>query len=331
MQTLTRSRKGFTLIELLVVIAIIAILIALLLPAVQAAREAARRSTCKSQLKQVGIALHNFHDTYGTFPPGAVDDDNDMIGWSAYILPFMEQNNIYDQMTANGVWFIPKPGRRPFPNPGANIDSNPSSGVSNHQSMAIDGHANGPANNVLEVFICPSDVLPEEDNNGFGKSNYLGCAGVVSGGAWDDCASIKGSAQNGVLVFANDNDQVWMYGFKDITDGSSNTILVGEVSVTNNVTPNNTNDGAFPTWAGGNNDGGCNGFRNANSVRIAHRDFFINRATGAESNATFGSQHPGGAQFAFGDDSVHFLSENIDSVVYERLAGRNDGQPVEIP
>ncbi len=96
----SRKLRGFTLVELLVVIAIIGILIALLLPAVQAAREAARRSQCSNNLKQIGLALHNYHDTMNVFPPGSINGNNEL-GWTVFILPYIEQSALYDQVNFN--------------------------------------------------------------------------------------------------------------------------------------------------------------------------------------------------------------------------------------
>src|SRR3954464_9087927 len=104
------NRLGFTLIELLVVVAIIAVLIALLLPAVQAAREAARRSQCQNNLKQLGLALHNFHDTNKKLPVGEHNDDNNSYSWRVWILPFIEQGPLYNQMISNGLWVPPNMG-----------------------------------------------------------------------------------------------------------------------------------------------------------------------------------------------------------------------------
>ena len=117
----SHHRRAFTLVELLVVIAIIGILVALLLPAIQAAREAARRTQCSNNIKQIGIALQNFHDTYKKFPPAAGDDDTNEWGWGTYLLSFMEQGVLYDQLSADSgrFWAVPNMGG---PN-GVNIDT----------------------------------------------------------------------------------------------------------------------------------------------------------------------------------------------------------------
>jgi prepilin-type processing-associated H-X9-DG protein len=299
------------------------------LPAVQQAREAARRTECKNKLKQIGLALHNFHDTYGNFPPGQINDDADTYSWRAYILPQIEQNTIYDKLTAAGVWW--------YQNGGSNV--NFSTGATNVNNDTIDSAhfkttvGSAFSKTVVKAYICPSDPLSETDDDGWGKANYNGSSGVpavlsqVFG-----CAQLKGNEQNGILLYANDNNMTWVTSIRDITDGTSNTIMAGETSVNRDNKPGDNNDPSFPTWAGGNNDGSCGGFDSGgNALCLTHTNFYINRRTGTEGQASFSSSHPGGAQFLMGDGSVAFLTENINTTTYMRLGGRNDGQPVTIP
>jgi prepilin-type processing-associated H-X9-DG protein len=348
-------------VELLVVIAIIGILIALLLPAVQAAREAARRSQCTNNLKQLGLAIHNFHDVYKKFPIGQPDDDNDNYAWGAYILPFLEQKSLYDQMVADGAALVYIPGgdntvvhaaifeisgrspALPTGHPVRNTDSyNWWCQVRNNHGNPS-GAWNQGAKTVLSVFICPSDVLPKQDNDGYGKSNYCCCLGgdtpwavqLQSGGtSWSRPSG--GTEQNGMFRLAQTNDFHYVTSFSDLSDGSSNVIAIGEVSESANVTKTIL-DRVFPIWAGGNNN--WNGqWRISSWARVAGqytpincKDHTIVANSLALSDFSFGSKHPGGANFLFGDGSVRFLSETIDTVLYERLAAINDGNPVQLP
>lgn len=346
-QTPGRS-AGFTLIELLVVIAIIAILIALLLPAVQQAREAARRSQCKGNLKQYGLALQNFHDTNLNFPPGMPDDDGRNYGWGLYILPFMDADANYkaivnDTTSAAAnipVLMLPKGGTpHRDPRTGATFSTDGVGG----RMMLSSNHGNSTAKKPLPVAICPSDILPNVDNDGYGKSNYCGNAGAVPSNVASTtifgCASFKGSAQTGVLKYANDNGNTWVVAIRDIKDGTANTFMVGEVTESANVTTSTTNHGAFPTWSSTNNNGGCNGFTSGTAgLRLAGSfaprasgvgTFPINLRVGADSNACFGSQHTGGAHFLMADGTVRFISQNIDvDNVYPRLGAISDKLPV---
>ena len=370
MSQCSRRRIGFTLVELLVVIAIIGILVALLLPAVQAAREAARRTDCNNKLKQLGLALHNFHDTYKTLPVGMTDDDTNNLGWGFYILPYVEQQPTYDgvKQTFDAVFGA---GTNPQPVPiikgGAhpNMDSWASASAGggalagNAQPWHINPTTNTALNQWLMVimpgYLCPSNVLKPQDNDGYGVSHYVGNAGNVLNPAnnisWaplQTCnsggANFRGAQQNGVLLFDNENGVSTLNGLRDITDGTSSTLMVGEIRTSQNVTPSNLNAGNLPLWAGGNNQGGCNTVFMASHLRVCDVFFPINRepiipvtppASTAlpqhESDLSFGSFHPGGAQFAIADGSVNFLSETIDTYIYRNLASRNDGNPVSIP
>lgn len=191
-------KRGFTLIELLVVIAIIAILIALLLPAVQQAREAARRSECKNNLKQIGLAMHNYHDTYRVLPPGFNVDlvvantatGNGGLGWSGSILPGLDQSNVYNMIDFNADW-----------------------GTGDNEKACA---------TYLSVYRCPSDITVKHRNHdGIDArvpTSYLAC---FSGTRGSDSEANVTDADG--TFFLNSS-----IGIRDITDGTSNTIAAGE-------------------------------------------------------------------------------------------------------
>ena len=355
-----RPRSAFTLIELLVVIAIIAILIGLLLPAIQKVREAADRSRCTNNMKQIGIGLHGFHDAYQVLPVGMGDDDGNNWNWRTVLLPYIEQGPIWDKIqlgaatgavnatvsATNFFWYPPTggPGGKSGLNrvgTGTNIDN------WGNVAAAVDGTFQVPiGRQVLPVWICPSDVLPTTDNDGLGKANYCGNAGnranwttPASTTSWSTCASGEANytKQNGMLIYSNNNDGVTAVRFADVKDGLSQTVMAGEVSESLNVSATNTSDGNFPVWLGGNNNGGCNGFRHGgNTFRLMDApsggpgtpyvgfplNLFTFNPTGNETNASFGSSHPGGANFLMGDGSVKFIPDNINPVVYNAIASR---------
>lgn len=332
------DRRGFTLVELLVVIAIIGILVALLLPAIQAAREAARRTQCVNNLKQIGVALHNFHDTYKRFPVGMTDDDGNNVSFRAYLLPFTEQSTLWDQLVAGGYEPIAATGQHVGMD-GGTCGTFPSMGGENDLQNAP---ANVVGKAIVPAYVCPSDILPQTDDDGFAKANYNGCSGPnMAGTNWNVCGNWKGSNQTGVLTYDNDNCTSWLWSFADVTDGTSTTFAVGERTVCNYVTPTNVADASFPAWIGGNNEPpGCNGFDTAGNVlSLTDATFYLNRGPKmlklgiieSESQACFGSQHPGGANFVMCDGSTQFINDSINTVVYANLGNRRDGESVPFP
>lgn len=303
------SHNGFTLIELLVVIAIIAVLVALLLPAVQQAREAARRSQCKNNLKQLGLALHNYHETHNLFPPGYVDGRGSSATipaftahwtWTAFLLPFVDQAPLYSLINVGNI----------TPNQ-AVADSN------RRTSMQVP----------LQMFRCPSDPGPAQTSNRRVRSNpatesqveipitnYLASNDVTRLRQLRSKNPVNGSTTvggDGALgAFWRDSN----LRFRDITDGSSNTILIGERSYYL---------GTFEMWAGvlhatvGNSTTGPN--ETASDIGLVSAFSCIRHpinpgpAAGAERPLCYSSQHTGGAHFLLADGAVRFISENIST------------------
>lgn len=293
-----RSRvraRGFTLIELLVVIAIIAILIALLLPAVQQAREAARRSTCKNNVKQIGIALHNYHETFGLFPPGYVTTNPGRTGnsswcrsggymyapWPVLLLPALDQNPLYEQFDFNVPFQAPS-NQMTTPN-------------SNHLVP-------------LSVYQCPSDPRTSQHPT---ENNYFG---VMGGGSTPDCGNSGCSGANqrahyvSGMLYAGSSHR-----FRDVTDGSTNVFLIGETRYQD------------ADWGASAKQDGCHYPRN---LAGAQEQINLHDNTGVHATRGFSSHHVGGCHFLMVDGSVHFLSENMDIVAYRGLGRRADGTPV---
>jgi prepilin-type N-terminal cleavage/methylation domain-containing protein/prepilin-type processing-associated H-X9-DG protein len=331
-------RRGFTLIELLVVIAIIAILIGLLLPAVQKVREAAARMTCSNNLKQIGLALHNYHDANKRFPPGYVDGntnpnltpDNDVgpgWGWASFLLPYLEQGNVYNQINFNMT--VGTGVNTQISQMALTVFQCPSDG--NQQSCVLYNWSTYTGANPPTVLVA--------------HSNYVGCNGWlecfngaggsdVGGGGNDGLPGVSGSGGRGIFFRNSRNNTA------SVTDGLSNTIFVGERSsnhspstwtgavplamcpawmATTPFTAPNTPPASAPVGPNGsaydNADYGealVFGHCNATHLPSADNPFY--------DPDTYYSFHPGpGANFLFGDGSVHYLTSGINPNTYQAL------------
>lgn len=291
-------RGGFTLVELLVVIAIIGILIALLLPAVQAAREAARRSQCSNNLKQLGLALHNYHDVHKTLPPGTFDSQS--YGWGALILPFMEQDSLHEAV-------------------------NPTFGAGNFTCRP------GKEDAIIPTYQCPSSTMETKDPaGGCGRSNYRGMrgAGSVAGRPGDSYSNPQQDKEIGIF-FDIASSRMNPTKLANIDDGTANTIMLGEVEdvplvpglVGTTVELWHDSSSAvdiYPIWAGAETD-------KDQCLFLAGLNPRSHMNSGDRDGAS--SRHPGGAQFTVADASVRFISETIDYSVYQSLATRAGGEP----
>lgn len=311
-------RQGFTLIELLVVIAIIAILIALLLPAVQQARESARRTQCKNNIRQLALALHNYHDAHSTFPPGCAvnystsvtdwckaysDTDatrrNSGAPWTVMILPYIDEANRYSLFSFNAA----------FP-------------TTSNVGIAVNPVNLTQAQRPLPKLQCPSDP---NSNVLTPNINYLG---VMGGGATAACTTQGARVffQNGILA-PNSVGRI-----ARVTDGTSNVFLIGESKYF--LTPTGRSDNIIGYWAS------TTAFTQYGAPwTMAAAMHQINSATGdggtkdtLNSNPSafsiFGSNHTGGCHFAMADGSVHFISQNVDLQIYRQLAVKDDALPV---
>ncbi|MFL5340538.1 MAG: DUF1559 domain-containing protein [Gemmataceae bacterium] len=327
----TASRRAFTLIELLVVIAIIGTLIGLLLPAVQKVREAAARTKCTNNLKQIGLALHNYHDTRGFLPPGYKDvnidpnstPDNDWgpgWGWASYILPYVEQDNLYRLIDFNQP-----------------VGTGVNAAVSVLPLPVYQCHSDG-YQDPFDVYNSSYNVIAR-----VAHANYIACAG------WEECfwcaggnpqpgpgddglAGIYGLAGRGAF-FRNSKIRL-----DDVKDGLSGTIFIGERSANH----------APATWTGAVAGGRCPAWMavqppspytpppgppydnadfgealvlaHCNATHLPNADFPV------FDPDTFYSFHPSGANFLFGDGSVHFLSSSINPTTYQALSTINGGE-----
>ncbi|MDG2130092.1 MAG: DUF1559 domain-containing protein [Fuerstiella sp.] len=313
MRKRSTAKQGFTLIELLVVIAIIAVLVSLLMPAVQQAREAARRTQCKNNIKQMGLAMHNYHDVHRSFPPGWVDQNGGTSanwGWCVYIMPMIDQANLYTLLEV---------GRESL---GRSLD-NPAK----FRLMT----------KPLPGFRCPSDTAPDLNPQNTMRSasgqeyavaisNYIGANG---GGEWRQ-TEIHGTFGRNSRI-----------KIRDFTDGTSNTLMIGERAwVLQNPVTGQVSCKASTIYG---ISSGPAGFRQRHAM--AKGLFGINQ-TGPDTvslpvlsppldqcTRSYNSRHVGGAQFLLADGSVRFVSENIErdqtgtngNFLFQNLLNKADG------
>ncbi len=361
-------RYGFTLVELLVVIAIIGILVALLLPAIQAAREAARRAECANKMKQIGIALHNYHDTHNKFPPDAIwigttggrvvpTPVHRNFTWIALLLPFMEESGLYDEVD----FTIP---------------------AYDQQVTGPDGRTVGLHTIQLGAFTCPSEA-DTECNKGWGMSSYAGTAG------WDGHRRMLNDRRRAGVFSLMDSAS-----FSKIKDGTSNTIMAGEVSMSSYTQPGGKNchlymNGnrigggmgkirqgggrvvrsclvASAAWHGWNHGWVRNSFNPPTNLKratngadgpiwvpgltwnyVMHPVYYDAWAMNCEWPSA-GSFHPGGAMFCMADASTQFIQDTIGTgngsngrinlgmdgavwVAINTMSGGVDEEPIELP
>ncbi len=312
------NRKAFTLIELLVVIAIIAILIALLLPAVQQAREAARRTQCKNNFKQIGLALHNYHDTYNRFPSAQGNSGPNASGGERWghsqwvsLLPYVEQSAMYTR------WDF-------------SVDDEGWTG-----NRAIYTGIKQP------WLLCPSSSLPGGGNEAVAHaSSYFGIAGAVPRGAFTDTAEFFDNTGNwgqnsnrGMLV------NRYGKGMRDCQDGTSNTMIEGEISNYIYDAAGNRGDrrparnwgwtmGGLTYWDGWAPHSSNVTIRYAPNAKVLGANGLVWSAwdDASGSNCPLSSFHTGGVQVLLTDGSVRFISDNIDMDTLTLLAVRDDGR-----
>jgi prepilin-type N-terminal cleavage/methylation domain-containing protein/prepilin-type processing-associated H-X9-DG protein len=312
-----RTRTGFTLIELLVVIAIIAILIGLLLPAVQKVREAAARMQCSNNLKQLSLALHNYHDQNGYMPPGGLTDAPPIgsgggwgSAWTVHVLPYIEQDNLRNRMTFTG-------------------GSGWGASASNNCAQA--------SNVRLKTFLCPSspvgDTTPSpHSGSNISSNHYVGIAGAVNG-------LIPGYSDNRFNTGVN--------GAGCCTGGTSNTMVIGEQNdflFTNNGTRVTWGSGLQHGWMIGwprtNIPNGGNDIGDARHFNVTTIRYNINQKRGwvdggncgstgvcqnSGNNTPLNSAHTGGVNVGMGDGSVRFLRDSTPLSTVAQLAIMDDG------
>ena len=323
-----KMRKGFTLIELLVVIAIIAVLIALLLPAVQQAREAARRTQCKNNLKQIGLAMANYEDVMKCFPYGGTTygpSARAPFGWRVYLFPYIDQAPLYNSAGVQTYMGVPQgasmvaqaPGLHTSPVfqqviPGYLCPSDPTQPISlaaNNYNSSGDWDSNSPRLAAVSSY----------QGNG-GPQASAACSIGANNGMCDNsncpcffdyylCNNTNPSAARGMF-----HNNAFCVKIKDIIDGTSNTLMVGESAIHFGSTrPGNQYASMAGTWAQTSTVYGINGPYRTASYQNSHG---------------WSSYHTGGAQFVLADGSVRFLGDNMNLVILAALGTRGGNEVI---
>ena len=297
-------RVAFTLVELLVVIAIIGVLVALLLPAVQAARESARRSQCQNNLKQLGLGMHLHHDAKLHFAPGHTGDNNASNtgddyehSWMTLILPYVEQQALYDQYRFDKRW-----------------------------NQGVNGrYVTRGENSNLTVQLCPSS----QHDGGFGQGDYAGingCGSYNHDGRRIPDGYPRGFGYEAGLMPAigaqwPENDPI---SIKDCTDGTQYTLMIGEDSARNDISFSATSEGG----SSGNSSGKDDKYWGYAHQTFVHHSPVLNprSANGERQHNELGSDHPGGLNVVFGGGNVRWLSDFMSHRVIDFIGTRAGGE-----
>ena len=339
------KRFAFTLIELLVVVAIIGVLIGLLLPAVQSAREVARRAYCTNNLKQVGLGLLNSHDVFKFFPPGFVQDDLSNVahhlglGWGFHILPFIEQSALADQYPADAIFMTSPPLSRlqldVFSCP-SDIEGNGAAAWARYMQSNVEGDegectggSGGTSKDDCEAndgtwkWISYKHPIGPYKNAAIGmtfaaRASYVGCYGDTAldplhtgSGLFSGVDNSGGRRPKGIKI-------------EDVTDGTTNTFLVGERD-------NQEGCSVTAAWEGVHFSDGFNTTDGHVTAPETGNGRYVLATTreppvGGNSSVSFSSSHPSGCNMLLVDGSVHFIAESIDGLTWRRLGNRHDGK-----
>ncbi|WP_437206959.1 DUF1559 family PulG-like putative transporter [Planctomicrobium sp. SH664] len=336
LESASRRRSGaFTLIELLVVIAIIAVLIALLLPAVQQAREAARRSQCKNNLKQQGLALHNYHDVYNRFPVGTLAPRNKP-NWRVSLLPYLDQANVYNALDFAGL-----------DNIGGFASRNPAGtfGYGTEKNSILKGF-------VVPAYACPSSFLgttaagtdPPMNNLDLGQTHdYIGIMGATPDPAGRTAGTCSTQLSYGGIFCSNGLLMPNMsWGVRDVTDGTSNTMIVAEQS--GPVEGLDYRNNYFGGWAGYTSGNASTTYRDFTTLPASSQAFGTGTTTiryannsptvsvgsnnAYDANTILTSSHVGGIHALLADGSARFVADVMDFGTFLKLGSRDDGLPL---